>query len=59
MELSVPFVPTAENVADIFTKALKPKRFIYLRDLLMGPFRASDTTAKARASPSAAEAPRS
>ena len=36
MELSVPFVPTEDNIADIFTKALAPNRFHKLRALLMG-----------------------
>ena len=36
LELNVPHVPTEENVADIFTKPLKPSRFLYLRGLLMG-----------------------
>ena len=48
LELNVPHVPTEENVADIFTKPLKPNRFIYLRGLLMGtPQPASARTARA------------
>jgi hypothetical protein len=34
-EINVPYVHTKENVADIFTKALDPKQFFYLRALVM------------------------
>ena len=34
-ELDVPHVGTADNIADFFTKALKPKRFVTLRRLCM------------------------
>jgi len=32
------YVPSADNVADIFTKPLRKKDFRRLRSLLMGPF---------------------
>ena len=34
-ELEVPFVGTLDNIADFFTKALEPKRFLTLRGLAM------------------------
>ena len=34
-ELSVPFVRTANNLADFFTKALKPKTFFAFRKIIM------------------------
>ena len=34
-ELSVPFVRTANNLADFFTKALKPKTFFAFRKTIM------------------------
>ena len=36
LELSVPHVPTEENVADLLTKPLAATRFIKLRAALMG-----------------------
>ncbi|KAE9306460.1 hypothetical protein PF008_g21468 [Phytophthora fragariae] len=33
-ELSLNYVPTAENMADVFTKALGPQRFERLGELL-------------------------
>ena len=33
--LTVPFVPTDKNIADFFTKALKPPQFIHFRDIIM------------------------
>lgn len=41
LELSVPYVPTEDNIADIFTKTLKPTRFVLLRSALMGQPRPS------------------
>ena len=35
-EITVPFVETEKNDADLFTKALAPKRFRYLRNKMMG-----------------------
>ena len=34
-ELVVPYVKTADNLADIFTKALQPAIFLPLRDKVM------------------------
>ena len=34
-ELVVPFVPSAENIADLFTKCVSPKQFLYLRAIAM------------------------
>ena len=33
--ISVPYVNTSDNVADFFTKPLKPARFFVLRDKIM------------------------
>ncbi|KAE8981143.1 hypothetical protein PR001_g24083, partial [Phytophthora rubi] len=33
-ELTLEYVPTSENIADMFTKALGPQRFALLRELL-------------------------
>ena len=34
-QLVVPFVASADNLADMFTKALPPKQFFALRDRVM------------------------
>ena len=34
-QLRVPFVGTADNLADFFTKPLKPARFFTLRNMIM------------------------
>jgi hypothetical protein len=36
-EVKPVFVATDEQIADIFTKALLPKKFAYFRDLMLGP----------------------
>ena len=33
--ISVPFVKTVDNLADFFTKALKPQKFIAMRNAIM------------------------
>ena len=35
LRITVPFVPTDQNVADFFTKPLKSSRFFELRDVIM------------------------
>ena len=35
MQLTVPYVATADNMADFFTKALSSKEFFYFRDRIM------------------------
>ena len=35
MQIVVPFVSTVDNLADFFTKALPPKKFFALRNLIM------------------------
>jgi hypothetical protein len=35
MQIVVPFVRTHENIADLFTKALAPKQFFLLRNIIM------------------------
>ena len=35
MEITVPFVPTALNYADIFTKVLDPRTFERMRAVIM------------------------
>ena len=35
MEIRVPFVRTADNLADFFTKPLASKQFFALRDIIM------------------------
>ena len=35
MRIRVPYVNTADNMADFFTKALSPKSFIPMRDAIM------------------------
>ena len=35
MRITVPFVPSEENYADFFTKALKPAQFFPMRDRIM------------------------
>ena len=34
--IEVPYVPTDENIADFFTKALASKKFFPMRDRIMG-----------------------
>ena len=35
MEISVPYVNTADNIADFFTKPLEPRVFRAMRDVIM------------------------
>ena len=35
LQIVVPYVPTCDNLADFFTKALEPKTFFAMRDKLM------------------------
>ena len=40
MQISVPYVNTLENLADFFTKPLKPAQFFTMRDRIMNVPRA-------------------
>eukprot|EP00965_Chrysotila_dentata_P254755 6211984-Pleurochrysis_carterae.AAC.2 len=35
LKITVPFVQSAKNMADLFTKPLPPRQFFPLRDLIM------------------------
>ena len=56
-KIRVPFVSTVNNIADFFTKALPPKQFEAMRDVIMNvPATPVPTAPPAAAKPAAANA---
>ena len=49
-EITVPYVPTDENVADFFTKPLTDPKFTYFRDIIMNVPRAASLCVMSEAS---------
>jgi hypothetical protein len=51
LELRVPFVRTADNIADFFTKALPAKTFFAMRKLIMNEPSSSAASSSTKAAP--------